>query len=79
MDIDSVQKDDQSGGWRVRVSVNVQVKDYASKLPKTVATVQEASSSIGVSQDSARDKALKDAGRKVAEIIVSQMRAKGLN
>ena len=79
MDIDSIQKDDQSGGWRVRVSVNVQVKDYSSKLPKTVATVQEASASIGISQDAARDKALKDAGRKVAEIIVSQMRAKGLN
>jgi|GEM_PF-1205059 len=79
MDIDSIQKDDQSGGWRVRVSVNVQVKDYSAKLPKTVATVQEASASIGVSQDAARDKALKDAGRKVAEIIVSQMRAKGLN
>ena len=79
MDIDSIQKDDQSGGWRVRVSVNVEVKDYSSKLPRTVATVQEASASIGVSQDSARDKALKDAGRRVAEIIVSQMRAKGLN
>jgi len=79
MDIDSIQKDDQSGGWRVRVSVNVQVKDYSAKLPKTVATVQEASASIGVSQDAARDKALKDASRKVAEIIVSQMRAKGLN
>jgi hypothetical protein len=79
MDIDSIQKDDQSGGWRVRVSVNVQVKDYSSKLPKTVATVQEASAGIGISQDAARDKALKDAGRKVAEIIVSQMRAKGLN
>jgi hypothetical protein len=59
--------------------VNVQVRDYSAKLPKTVATVQEASASIGVSQDAARDKALKDAGRKAAEIIVSQMRAKGLN
>lgn len=84
LDIDSIQKDDQSGGWLVRVSVNVNVRDFGPvhsgerRIAATVATVQESSSGIGRTQESARDSALQEAGRKAAAVVMSQMRAKGL-
>jgi hypothetical protein len=78
MDIDSIMQDEQSGGWRVRVDISIDVKNYEAKLPKNVASVKESTASIGMTQDEARDKALRDAGRRAAEIIVSQLRGKGL-
>lgn len=78
MDVDSIMQDEQSGGWQARVSVNVTVKYYKRRLPKTVATVQESVRQTGVTQDEARDKALREAGRAAAAIIASQMRSKGL-
>jgi hypothetical protein len=82
--IDSIQQDNQSGGWMVRVAVNVNVRDYGPvhagerRVAATVATVQETSSGLGRTQESATDSALQDAGRKAATIISSQLRSKGL-
>lgn len=84
LDIDSIQKDDQTGGWLVRVSVNVNVRDYGAvhsgdkRVATTVATVQESTSGIGRTQEAARDSALQAAGRQAATIVASQLRSKGL-
>lgn len=84
LDIDSIQRDNQTGGWMVRVAVNVNVRDYGPvfsgerRIAGTVATVQETSSGIGRTQESARDSALQEAGRRAATVVMSQMRAKGL-
>lgn len=82
--IDSIERDNQTGGWMVRVAVNVNVRDYGPvhagerRVAATVATVQESSSGLGRTQESATDSALQDAGRKAASIISSQLRSKGL-
>ncbi|MFZ9963512.1 MAG: hypothetical protein ACO3FP_09255 [Burkholderiales bacterium] len=84
LDIDSIQRDEQTGGWLVRVAVNVNVRDYGAvhsgerRVAATVATVQESSSGIGRTQEAARDSALQAAGRQAATIVASQLRAKGL-
>jgi len=84
LDIDSIQKDNQTGGWLVRVAVNVSVRDYGPvhsgerRVAATVATVQESSSGIGRTQEAARDSALQAAGRQAATIVASQLRSKGL-
>ena len=78
MDVDSVMQDPQSGGWAARVSVRAQVMYYKNKLPSREASVQESFRQIGTTYEEARDKALREAGRKVGEIITSQLRAKGL-
>jgi hypothetical protein len=84
LDVDSIQKDDQTGGWLVRVAVNVSVRDYGPvhsgerRVAATVATVQESSSGIGRTQESARDSALQAAGRQAATVVASQLRSKGL-
>ena len=85
LDVDSIEPDSQSGGWKVRVAVNVRVSDYgpvwsgAQRIPSDVASIQEFSNGLGRTEEDARDNALREAGRKAALILSSQLRAQGLN
>ena len=79
MDVGTKDIDPTSGLTRVYVSVNGKVLDLHRRFPKTVASVGPIQfAGLGPNQTVATRNALKLAGEKAAESLVSQMRAKGI-
>ena len=79
LDFDSIEQDRNSGGVRARASVNIQVYDIKARLPRKVASVGPVEFyGVGPQEDGARSDALKKSAKEAAQIIVNQLRAKGL-
>jgi hypothetical protein len=79
MDIDSIEADRNSGGVRVRVSVNIQVHDLKRRgNPSVVSVGPVFFDDVDRQEDGAIDKALVKSSKEASQIIVNQMRAKGL-
>jgi hypothetical protein len=80
LDIDSIEQDRNSGGVRVRASVNIKVHDMSRRGAPAVASVGPvAYYGVGPQEDGARSDALKRAATEASQQIVNQLRAKNLN
>jgi hypothetical protein len=80
LDIDSIEQDRNSGGVRVRASVNIKVHDMSRRGAPAVASVGPvAYYGVGPQEDGARSDALKRAATEASQQIVNQMRAKNLH
>ncbi len=79
MDIDSIEQDRNSGGVRVRVAVNIQVHDIKRpRNPVVVSVGPVFYDDVDRQEDGAIDKALLKSAKEASQIIVNQLRAKGL-
>ena len=79
MDIDSIEQDRDSGGVRVRVAVNIQVHDIKRpRNPVVVSVGPVFFDGVDRQEDGAIDQALIKSAKEASQIIVNQMRAKGL-
>jgi hypothetical protein len=79
MDIDSIEADRNSGGVRVRVAVNIQVHDInRPRNPVGVSVGPVFFDGVDRQEDGAIDQALSKSAKEASQIIVNQMRAKGL-
>ena len=80
LDIDSIEQDGNSGGVRVRASVNIKVHDMSRRGAPAVASVGPvAYYGVAPQEDGARSDALKRAATEASQQIVNQLRAKNLN
>ena len=58
--------------------MQVTVKNYAKRLPRKVASMSKSFDGIGVSQDAAIDAAIEKASKAVIDIILTQIKKKGI-
>jgi hypothetical protein len=79
MDIDSIEQDRGSGGVRVRVAVNIQVHDIKRpRNPVVVSVGPVFFDGLDRQEEGAIDQALLKSAKEASQVIVNQLRTKGL-
>ena len=77
MDVDSVIRDENSGGYRANVLVNIKVYDVSKILASTVASVgNQMNYGVDSTEKSAVDRALGRSADEAIRLIISQLQQK---
>ena len=77
MDVDSVLRDENSGGYRANVLVNIKVYDVSKILASTVASVgNQMNYGVDSTEKSAVDRALGRSADEAVRLIISQLQQK---
>ena len=76
MDVDSVQPDPATGGWKARVQVFIEVLGFTDDCEACgLAVIEDSYFGIGPSEEAAIDQAVGDAATEATKSIVAQLRS----